>query len=135
MTEEQEHYLRELTILEKQARMRRIDRRWRIAMAFIILPLLGLSVTSFYGFLPYLESKTEYKNVAYTLDDDRDTYELLIGDGKIAISTHKATFIYLPNIDTENIAVVGKFVAKFTGYTEYHITNFYINAGYKGEQK
>ena len=109
--------------------------------ALICLIIFIVSVTTFclYEFLVniyYQTSISEYENVDYEWDDDKDRYDIFIQDiGHLYIETKNAKLIFLPSETTFSLARIKYGENAIKTRSKYFLTDFYINVGWKGEER
>lgn len=112
-------------------------RRERI-MGFVppVIVVVALLITlAVAGFAPHVVETKIYTNVECTFLVDLNKYEVSVDGMTLTKDSKQAKLVYDLDSDMENVAVVEKAVAAFTGYTEFWLKDLYINIGYKETEK
>lgn len=80
-------------------------------------------------------SVEEYEDVDYDWDDDHDRYDVFIPEiGHLYIRTSSAQWVFLPDDSTINYACVVYSENIVKTKSNYTLTKFYINVGWRGEE-
>lgn len=129
-----------MTEEEQVKKMLRKRERWKDFWRLLIPIVVFLCIASILTYLTVFAntwqvSVEEYEDVDYDWDDDHDRYDVFIPEiGHLYIRTSSAQWVFLPDDSTINYACVvySENIAKTK--SNYTLTKFYINVGWRGEE-